>query len=58
MSDDFYARPDAEFGVFEEDYEYYRVSGCVCPEPFLCQGRCQSGNTEGEASRSRGSDTL
>lgn len=44
-------------GVWEDDYEYYRVAGCRCPEPFLCQGKCLNGN-EGDASGASGSDAL
>lgn len=29
-----------EADAFQEDYEYYRMDGCQCPEPFLCQGKC------------------
>lgn len=40
-----------------DDYEYYRVAGCRCPEPFLCQGKCLNDN-EGDASGASGSDAL
>lgn len=27
-------------GPIRDDDEYYRVTGCQCPEPQLCQGKC------------------
>lgn len=50
-ADPFYSPP------IEEDYEYYRVTGCECPEPFLCQGRCINGN-QGDGTGDSGSDAL
>lgn len=44
---------------WETDDEYYRVSGCQCPEAFLCQGKCIDGYRK-EAVRpgDSGRDTL